>query len=239
MRAATSLWLPMALKECLRPALLRRADTDAVPRGPRPMSPPEATSRAACCAIFAFACIALAALPLAAAAEAPTPDGAAFTVGYGKSQLTGGHNTSVNVYGLALDWDFWRGDSSVEAGGFDARLASGLAYWHGNEHPTSHASLWDLSLMPMLRWTASGTTAPRFLAEGRIGMHLLSATRINNDQVFSTAFQFGEWVGTGLTFGQDHRYELELYLQHVSNANIKKPNDGLTYLGILFRAGLH
>jgi hypothetical protein len=202
------------------------------------MSPPDAAPRIARCGIFASVCSVLATLPLGAAAESPMPDGASFTVAYGKSQLSGGHSTSVNVYGLALDWDFWRRESSAEAGNFDARLVSELAYWQGNQHPTSHGSLWDLGLTPVLRWTAPGATAPRFFAEGGIGINLLSATRINNDQIFSTAFQFGELVGAGLTFGQDHRYELELYLQHVSNANIKKPNGGLTYVGILFRAEL-
>ena len=36
-------------------------------------------------------------------------------------------------------------------------------------------------------------------------------------------------------FGAGYAYEVGMYVQHVSNADIKKPNDGLTYPTVVFR----
>ena len=79
---------------------------------------------------------------------------------------------------------------------------------------------------------------PRLFVEGGLGFHLLSATRINNDRIFSTAFQFGEMVGVGTSFGSRNEYEVRLLVQHVSNGRIKLPNWGLTYPGITFSYAL-
>ena len=74
--------------------------------------------------------------------------------------------------------------------------------------------------------------------EAGIGVHLLSHVRINNDRDLSTAFQFGENAGAGIAFGENHRFELGVYVQHESNASIKEPNPGLTYLGVVLRVAL-
>jgi hypothetical protein len=166
----------------------------------------------------------------ARAADALAPDGVA---------LTGGNGNQVDVIGVAanwnFDWNFARDQRAGDQGGFSPRLVGQVSYWRGTQRPTEHGSLWDLSVMPVVRWTAPGSAAPRFFAEGGIGVHLLTATRINNERIFSTAFQFGEQIGGGFSFGPEHRYEIGAYLQHVSNGSIKRPNDGLTYVGVVFR----
>jgi lipid A 3-O-deacylase len=189
-------------------------------------------------ALRAAAAVALAFASLSALAELPTPSGTELLLGYGKSRISAGHDTSVSIYGLALDWGFWQAASYVDGGRLDARLVSELAYWHGNQRPTANDQLWNVGLMPVLRWTQSGGASPRFFAEAGVGGELLSSTRINNDQIFSTAFQFGESAAVGLILGPDDRYELGLYIEHVSNANIKRPNYGLTQLGLLLRIAL-
>jgi hypothetical protein len=162
----------------------------------------------------------------AIAASSIAPDGVALTGGYGRD---------VDIFGVALNWNFGGDEGTANQGGFETRLIGQIAYWRGTQRPTEHGSLWDFGLMPALRWTAPGAAEPRFFAEAGVGVNLLTATRINNDRVFSTAFQFGEQGGLGVSFGQHNQYELELYVQHVSNARIKEPNDGLTYVGLLFR----
>jgi lipid A 3-O-deacylase len=174
--------------------------------------------------LFASTLVA-AVLPAAAlASDWLVPDGVALTGGYGKK---------VGVLGLAANWNFAQDERSFL--GAEPRLVAGVSYWRGRQEPNAHRSLWDFGLTPMLRWSAPGTASPRFFAEAGVGVHMLTATRINNDRIFSTAFQFGEQAGVGLSFGPEHRYELGAYVQHVSNARIKEPNDGLTYVGLLFR----
>ena len=157
------------------------------------------------------------------------PDGAALTTGRGND---------VSVYGLALNWNFSRPILETADNVLGVRLVGQAAYWHGDQRPTPNGSLWDFSLTPVLRWTAAAEGSLRPFVEGGVGVNLLTATRINNRRRFSTAFQFGEQVGGGVAFGPGGRYELVVYLQHVSNARIKEPNCGLTYPGITLRVAL-
>jgi len=46
--------------------------------------------------------------------------------------------------------------------------------------------------------------------------------------------QFGTLVGFGLGFGEHGQHELSYRFQHLSNANIKHPNNGMDLHMILF-----
>ena len=86
----------------------------------------------------------------------------------------------------------------------------------------------------MLRWTTAAASVAVY-AEIGVGVHLLSATRINEQREFGSALQFGEQGGAGFIFGAG-RYELGVYVQHISNGRIKEPNDGITYVAGVLRA---
>ena len=165
----------------------------------------------------------------AESADRLVPDEVAFNAGYG---------SHVNVFGVSASWKYKPLIAALDRPGLDTRLVAQLAYWYGRERPTPNPSVWDVGLLPMLRWTAHGVASLRPYIEGGLGISILSSTRINNDRVFSTAFQFEEQGGIGVTFGPMNRYALAVYIQHVSNGNIKRPNDGLTHGGLLFRAAL-
>jgi hypothetical protein len=167
--------------------------------------------------------------PLARGAGLSTPDGAALTIGDGNN---------VAIYGAAVHWDSLCRCAALKEYGFDTRLVAQLAYWRGREHPAERNSLWDASLIPMLRWIAPQVGAMRPFAEIGIGGHLLSATRINTERNFSTTFQFGDVAGMGVAFGERQRYELGAFIHHISNAGIKEPNNGITYFGVMLRTAL-
>ena len=65
-----------------------------------------------------------------------------------------------------------------------------------------------------------------------VGIIFLSHTRLQEEQQFGVALQFGEFLGVGLRFGESGAYEIGVRLEHLSNANIKFPNDGIT-LGVV------
>jgi hypothetical protein len=90
----------------------------------------------------------------------------------------------------------------------------------------------------MLRWAGPSVATAQLFVEAGIGVRLLSATRINEERRFGSAFQFGEIGGLGISFGEHRRYELGAYVQHVSNGSIKQPNSGLTYFGVVLRTAL-
>jgi lipid A 3-O-deacylase len=152
--------------------------------------------------------------------------------------LTGGQGDAVFVSGVGLHWNSLCECAYLKDNSFDTRLIAQVSYWHAQQHPTDNGSLWDVGVTPELRWLPAWGTSVQPYLEAGVGVHLLSHTRINNTRDLSTAFQFGENFGTGIAFGEDHRFELGVYVQHESNASIKEPNPGLTYLGVVFRIAL-
>jgi lipid A 3-O-deacylase len=179
----------------------------------------------------------LASLVIAGAALVPTANAAASLAPDG-AEVTAGYGPNVAIYGVAVHWDALCTCADLKTRGFDTRLVAQAAYWQARQRPTPYGSLWDTSLTPVLRWSASNVAGVRWFVEGGVGAHVLSATRINNDRIFSTAFQFGEAAGAGVAFGDRHRYEVGMYVQHISNARLKEPNNGLTYFGAVLRAVL-
>jgi hypothetical protein len=70
--------------------------------------------------------------------------------------------------------------------------------------------------------------------EAAIGFNALTHTWIENRRL-STAFQIGEFGGVGFAFGDRRQFDLGARYQHISNADIKRPNDGLSYASIVFQ----
>ena len=164
-----------------------------------------------------------------ACADGFAPDGAGLTFGQGHS---------VFISGASLHWNSLCECVWLKERDFDTRLVAAVAYWHAQQHPTDNGSLWDFGLTPFLRWRPPCCSSVQPYVEAGVGVHLLSHTRINNDRDLSTAFQFGSNAGAGIEFGENHRFELGFYVQHESNASIKEPNPGLTYLGVVLRVAL-
>jgi lipid A 3-O-deacylase len=102
-----------------------------------------------------------------------------------------------------------------------------IGHWHGRESVAQNRNIVEVGGGPVFRLSpASSASVLPFLEYG-FGFRLLSRTRINRDREFSTAFQFANHIGAGVRFGPDRRYDLMLRFQHISNASIKKPNDGI------------
>ena len=174
-----------------------------------------------------LACAAVTLAPIAAPAHAVSllPQEVFATGGYTSGAF-------VAIYGGGASWDLKERPPARDASGLGIRLDAQVAYWLGKGNPTPNTHVWDFSATPVFRWTFTKPDTPRLFVEGGLGIHLLSATRINNDRIFSTHVQFGEMLGVGTAFGPRNAYEVRLFVQHVSNAGIKLPNWGLTYPGI-------
>lgn len=144
----------------------------------------------------------------------------------------------VAIAGIGASWDITKRSKARDETGFAWRIDGQIAHWRGLGTPTDHHYLWDFSAMPMLRYTFYRSVSPRIYIEGGLGIHFLTRTRINNDRMMGASFQFGENVGAGVTFGPGNRYEIGVFVQHVSNADTAHHNWGLTYPAIVFRTVL-
>ena len=159
----------------------------------------------------------LAAACLVAAAPAAAVDGIAIEAGAGDN---------TDMARIAVQWNWsqrWFQGSEWHVGGY---WDLGLGYWKHGGLPDQPGNITELGLIPVFRLQRNGLRGP--YAEAAIGFHLLSRTSIG-DKRFSTMFQFGDHVGLGYRFGVKGAWEVGYRFQHLSNADIKKPNDGIDF----------
>ena len=165
----------------------------------------------------------LAAAAMVFAGEIHAVDGVAVEIGFGNE------NTELARVGLQWKWDKrWSAGRSWTLGGYwDLQLGR----WSGPLRPRQEAqSVWDLGITPVFRLERTERTRVWPYFEAAIGAHLLSDLRINSERRFSSRFQFGDHLAAGVRFGEDHRYDMSLRLQHLSNGGITRPNPGINFL---------
>lgn len=102
-----------------------------------------------------------------------------------------------------------------------------------HDGPDGAANIVAIGVTPSLRTEWSHGDLVPYTAIG-IGAHLVSHTQLRGGPTLSTAFQFGEWLEAGWRFGARRAFEVGLRIEHMSNASIKEPNDGLTFGALRF-----
>ena len=145
--------------------------------------------------------------------------------------VTAGYGTdSTNKVGIIAGWDreqpLWQGEKwhlglrhEVELGFWDAK--------YGND-------IVEFGYSPVLRMIRPlGDHGKRLFVEGSIGVRLISDTSLSSDTNMSTAFQFSDMLGVGYQWGPKQLNTVGLRGVHISNAGIKKPNDGVEF-GLLY-----
>lgn len=155
---------------------------------------------------------------------------------------TYGYGQGVAVYGVGALWHLPWGAETLTRHGLDLRLGVDLMRLQGDTQATGNHFLWNGNVTPYLRWhPAEGPWHSTFVAAG-VGIQLLSDSTLSGSSGYAHNFgmrlQFGERIAAGVSFGPRDRYEIAPFFQHVSNAKIKEPNDGLTYWGVTIRLAL-
>jgi hypothetical protein len=137
-----------------------------------------------------------------------------------------GSGDSTDMGRVAFQWNWnrrWFQGSEWHVGGY---WDLGLGYWKTDELPGQNGEITELGLTPVFRLQRNGLQGP--YAEAAVGFHLLSKSTIG-DKRFSTLFQFGDHLGVGYRFGVKGAWDVGYRFQHLSNASIKKPNDGINF----------
>jgi len=162
----------------------------------------------------------LAGLLALASGPASAIDGVALELGHGDG-------TDTNMGRGAIQWDWgkrWFEGQSWHLGGY---WDLGLGYWRRDGVlPGQNDEITEIGLTPVFRLQQNDLTGP--YAELGIGFHLLSKTSLG-DKRFSTMFQFGDHLGVGYRFGTKGAFDLSYRYQHLSNASIKRPNNGINF----------
>jgi lipid A 3-O-deacylase len=167
---------------------------------------------------------AVAALLMAlASSSAGAVDGMSIQGGVGGGSSSGDGTEMVDI---ALQWDWdrrWFEGKRWHVGGF---WDVGAGYWQRDASPVQNKDLVEIGVTPVFRLQQNDLKGP--YVEAGIGAHLLAKTSLG-DKRFSTAFQFGSHLGVGYRFGARQAFDLSYSYQHLSNADIKKPNDGIDF----------
>jgi hypothetical protein len=159
----------------------------------------------------------LAVFLLLAGAPARAVDGLAVEAGRGDG---------TDMGRLAVQWDWnkrWFQGRDWHLGGY---WDLSLGYWTRDALLGQNDNLAEIGLTPVLRLQQNDLKGS--YVEGGVGAHLLSRTTIG-DKRFSTLFQFGSHLGAGYRFGAKGAFDLGYRFQHLSNADIKKPNNGISF----------
>lgn len=138
-----------------------------------------------------------------------------------------GNGDGADMGRVAVQWDWnrrWFQGRDGHVGGY---WELGLGYWtHGNTLPGQNDEVVEVGLTPVFRVQQNDLAG--FYTEIGIGAHLLSRTSLA-ERRFSTAFQFGSHIGVGYRFGAKESFDLGYRFQHLSNASIKRPNQGINF----------
>jgi hypothetical protein len=131
--------------------------------------------------------------------------------------------------GLLWPWSWRRDFGSAQVTGLTEAFVS---HWSART-ATGREGFNQLGLLPLLRLRPDGGRSAWFL-EGGIGITVMDRTYRTETKEFSTSFNFADVLGVGRSFGADRRQELGLRVSHMSNAGIKTPNPGETFLQLRY-----
>lgn len=144
------------------------------------------------------------------------------------------HGTSAATVGLMLPWDGW----SMALWGGQLRGLWDVYYsrWSFDRGPGGNDSLNLLGVTPTLRWYSNQGRSSWFVQAG-IGLTYADHRYYTPVREFSTRFNFADHIGVGIHLGAQRRHELQLRIEHLSNAGIKHPNPGENFIQV--RYALH
>lgn len=159
-------------------------------------------------------------LLLASSSTVAAFDGVAVSVGDGLGDVE-----MVRVSLIAL-----QKDHRPDGAGWNLRIhwELGLAYWRAYGASTGVDEVYDLNVTPVLRLSPTRWNGSRPYFEFGIGAHVLTEDRIE-DRRLSSTYHFGSHLGVGVITGPQHRFDLGLRYQHLSNASLATPNPGIDF----------
>ena len=140
--------------------------------------------------------------------------------------LETGYEDRSEMARVAVQWQWSKRWLQGEGWHLGGHWDLAVARFERDPAPDSPSSLTEVGLTPVFRLQADGLRGAYL--EGGVGAHLFSSTKLG-DKRFGTAFQFGEHLGFGYRFGAHGAYDLSYRYQHLSNADIKRPNDGINF----------
>lgn len=146
--------------------------------------------------------------------------------------LSAGPSTDANEVRVALDWD-WNKRLYTEGNWHLTgywELSAG--YWLGDGeggHP-----VFGVGAVPVFRFAPNDPAYSNWRWDVGVGVHVLSEDRPNNHRHLGTHVLFSDVLGVSRVFGAGGQYELGYRFWHLSNADLARENDGISFHEIRF-----
>ncbi|MBC7780665.1 MAG: acyloxyacyl hydrolase [Proteobacteria bacterium] len=145
--------------------------------------------------------------------------------------------SDVNSFRLGAQWNWqskWLAVGNWYLGGYWDVSA---AYWSNDSDRAIRTSsdLIDLGVTPTLRWQQAQRSSIAPFVDLGLGLRYLSEDSITTLRDLSSNFQFGSVLGVGVRLGARHAYELSYRYEHLSNAGLKQPNNGINFQSLRLR----
>jgi lipid A 3-O-deacylase len=139
------------------------------------------------------------------------------------------HGTYSATAGLTWAWDWQDTWHHAQVTGITEAY---ISHWSSREIG-ERRSFTQVGVLPLVRIRFRGGASPWFV-EGGIGVSAMTPVYRTANKAFSTSFNFVDAIGIGRSLDPQHRQEVSLRLQHISNADIKTPNPGENFLQLRY-----
>jgi lipid A 3-O-deacylase len=138
------------------------------------------------------------------------------------------HSRSITIGGVwSLPWQYERPCCL-----FTSSIEATVGRW--NTSADSDEGVMQFGLTPAVRVERSSPDSRWFLEAG-IGANIITPIYRYRNKRFSTAFNFGDHLAIGRSFGMRRDHELTVRIQHFSNGGIKSPNPGENFVQIRYQ----
>lgn len=154
---------------------------------------------------------------LAASAPALAVDGYIVEIG-------GANNIQSLRLGMIRQWaDQWFPDGHWHLTGY---WEATLAYLNSDNDKGKTAA--DAAFAPVFRIRPNAMGGAQPYWDLALGLHLLSARKLDAKHDLGSPLLVGPLVGVGVTFGEKSQYDLGYRFQHLTNLGIRDTDDGLS-----------
>ena len=134
----------------------------------------------------------------------------------------------VKMGRVAFQWDSgkrWFAEGEWQVAGY---WESAIGFWQGKS-AKGDPQIYELAFTPVLRLEKKSYSGWSPYAEGGVGVHLITGNRVTDTRNLSSNYHFGSHIGVGLRFGRQSEFDIGYRLQHLSNAGLKQPNEGINF----------
>jgi lipid A 3-O-deacylase len=143
--------------------------------------------------------------------------------------------SGITTRTATLGWR-WPMQSSFWDGRITGAWDVYVSQWNADATVGQDRHYAQIGLVPMFRYRFDGGQSPWFVEAG-VGLSYLDKTYYTPSGHFSTQWNFSDHLGLGRNFGAQQRHSLGVYVKHVSNAGLRQPNPGETFVQLRYSLG--